>query len=209
MSNILAENLAGADFFCQYECRRTFPCLLNRVTFHHNFNVPVWSLSCSPHPAEACDREHHTHTNPFHLRTSEPTQGAIPGWSGKRWVKITRNKTTSHAVQQQCQLGLIRHMHVEMHIFACTLWPCLSKKATPKTYNLRNYHPSNENWNLQHYVAVYVITNNIMGVHRLKIKWWCLQVDDFSLLSHCLNKWHAKETQKKPKRKKIYMYTTL
>lgn len=84
---ILSVKFSGVQFFFQYECLGKFPYHFDIETFHHNFNVPVQSLYRSPHPAEACDRVRHTHkpiSEPFHLKTSELAQGAIPGWSGKR-----------------------------------------------------------------------------------------------------------------------------
>lgn len=78
-------------------------------------------------------------------------------------------------MEQECQLDLIDHMHVCMYIFAHE-HSSKKKKATSKTYNLRNYHPSSKNWNPHYYVALYVITNNVMGAVLLKIKWQCLKV---------------------------------
>lgn len=72
--------------------------------------------------------------------------------------------------------------HAWLNVYFCLYdhfcWK--KKKASSKTYNLHNYHPSIANWNLLHHGAVYVITNNMMWVLFLKIKWLCLQVDAFS-----------------------------
>lgn len=89
------------------------------ITFHHKLSLPVQSLSCSPHPAEACDREYQTHKpflERFHLKT----------WADSRcnsrlvWETANRNQKKR---EDEAGHAAIDHTHV------CAFLPIFALKG--------------------------------------------------------------------------------
>lgn len=124
------------------------------ITFHHELKLPVQSLSCSPHPAEACDREYQT-SKPFLERFHLKTWGDSRCNSRLVW-EILRNGKTRH-VMQQSLTGTDVHFCPYSH-----------EKGTSKTYHLHSCHHTvphhTEKIETLNIKLLYVITNNMKPV---------------------------------------------